>query len=224
MSFLLSDSLMCADLLHLGEQLPLLDEAMDWHHADVMDGHYCPNLTLSPDLVARVCENTRKPVDVHLMVEQPGQWLERFAQAGAKMLTVHAETINACAFRTIREIRRLGCQVGVAINPATPLEAIRCYADELDCLTLMTVDVGYAGQPLIPQVLEKLREAARWKRERGLRMILQVDGCCNRTTYARYRDAGAEMLVMGSGLFGLDCDLARAIALMRHAQREALEE
>lgn len=73
MSFLLSDSLMCADLLHLGEQLPLLDEAMDWHHADVMDGHYCPNLTLSPDLVARVCANTRKPVDVHLMVEQPGQ-------------------------------------------------------------------------------------------------------------------------------------------------------
>ena len=222
MSFLLSDSLMCADLLHLGDQLEVLDQAMDWHHADVMDGHFCPNLTLSPDLVAAVCAHTQKPVDVHLMVERPGDWLERFAQAGAAMLTVHAETIGANAFRTFREIRRLGCKVGVAIHPATPLETIRYYMDELDCLTLMTVDIGYAGQPMVPQVLDKLREVAQIKRERGLPMILQVDGCCNRSTYARYRDAGAEMLVMGSGLFGLDPDRRRALPLMRQAQQEAL--
>ncbi len=224
MALQLSDSLMCADLLHLGDHLRLLDQAMDWHHADVMDGHYCPNITLSPDVVQAVCAVTRKPVDVHLMVTEPARWLERFAQAGAAMLTVHAETINTAAFRIIREIRRLGCQVGVALNPATPLSAIQHYADEIDGLTLMSVDVGYAGQPMAPQVLEKIRQAAAWKRERGLRYWIQVDGCCNRGTYALYRDAGADMLVMGSGLFKLSPDLSQAITLMRQQMAEALAE
>ena len=131
------------------------------------------------------------------------------------MLTVHAETINASAFRTIRTIRSLGCKVGVALNPATPLDAIRHYIDEIDRLTLMTVDVGYAGQPLVPQVIGKVREAADFKREHGLQYEIQIDGCCNQTTYDRYRAAGAEMLVMGSGLFGLDKDLKKAIEKMK---------
>lgn len=222
MPFLLSDSLMCADPLCLGDQLRLLDEAMDAHHADVMDGHYCPNLTLSPDTIAAVCRTVHKPVDVHLMVTDPSCWLERFAKAGASILTVHAETISTSAFRTIREIRRLGCQVGIALNPATPLSFIQHYADEIDLLTLMTVDVGYAGQPLIPQVIDKIRQASMWKKDAHLPFRIQVDGCCNKKTYALYHDAGAEMLVMGSGLFGLDASLPRAIALMQQQQEEAL--
>lgn len=220
MKFLLSDSLMCADPLHLGDQLALLDRAMDWHHADVMDGHFCPNLTLSPDVVRAVCSTAQRPVEVHLMTMRPGDWLECFAQAGASMLTVHAETINNAAFRTIRQIRAFGCRVGVALNPATPLNAIQHYIDEIDRLTLMTVDVGYAGQPLVPQVIDKLREAAELKKKQTLHFEIQVDGCCNQKTYARYAEAGAEMLVMGSGLFGLDLDLKEAIRKMRLQQSE----
>lgn len=220
MDFLLSDSLMCADMLHIGEQLSVLESEMNAHHADVMDGHFAPNLTLSPDFVKAVCSYSKLPVDVHLMVTRPNDWLEVFAKAGADMLTVHAETINSCAFRTIRMIRQLGCKVGVALNPATPLSEVSQYIDEIDRLTLMTVDVGYAGQPLVPQVLRKVEEAARLKSTGHLRYIIQIDGCCNRNTYASYRNAGAEMLVMGSGLFGLDSDLKKAVDMMREQQRE----
>lgn len=222
MGFLLSDSLMCVDMLQIGRQLQVLDEWMDWHHADVMDGHFCPNLTLSPDIVKAICCVSKKPVEVHLMTERPDDWIERFAQAGASMISLHAETINTAAFRTIRRVREAGCQVGIVLNPATPLETIRYYRDEIDRLTLMTVDVGYAGQPLVPQTLEKIQKAAQMKKELGLHYEIQVDGCCNHTTYRSYAAAGAEMLVMGSGLFGLHPDIERAVQIMRAQQEQAL--
>lgn len=222
MDFMLSDSLMCLDMLHIGNQLAVLDDWMDWHHADVMDGHFCPNLTLSPDLVKAVCSVAKRPVEVHLMTERPGEWIERFAGAGAAMLSLHAETINAAAFRLMREVRAAGCRVGIVLNPATPLDSIRHYIDEIDRLTLMTVDVGYAGQPMVPQVVSKIREAAAFKRKSGLSYEIQVDGCCNEKTYRTYAEAGAEMLVMGSGLFGLDTDLEKALQIMRQQQRAAL--
>lgn len=222
MGFLLSDSLMCVDMLHIGRQLAVLDECMDWHHADVMDGHFCPNLTLSPDVVKAVCGAAKRPVEVHLMTERPGDWIGRFAEAGAAMIALHAETINTAAFRLMREIRAAGCQVGIVLNPATPFDTIRHYIDEVDRLTLMTVDVGYAGQPMVPQVVDKIREAAQFKQQQGLRYEIQVDGCCNKTTYRTYAEAGAEMLVMGSGLFGLDEDLANAVHIMRIQQQQAL--
>lgn len=222
MKFLLSDSLMCVDLLHIGRQLKALDTRMDWHHADVMDGHFCPNLTLSPDMVKAVCGASEKPVEVHLMTTRPEDWIHRFAQAGAAMLSLHAETINTAAFRLIHRVRELGCQVGIVLNPATPFDLIRHYIDEVDRLTLMTVDVGYAGQPMVPQVMDKIREAAAFKREQGLGYEIQIDGCCNKTTYRAYAQAGAEMLVMGSGLFGLSGDIVEALGLMDRQQEEAL--
>ncbi len=222
MPFLLSDSLMCMDPLHMGDQLGVLESVVDWHHADVMDGHFCPNLTLSPDTVRAVCRASRVPVEAHLMTERPGDWIDVFANAGARMISLHAETISASAFRLIRHIRELGCQVGVVLNPSTSLEAARYYLEEIDRLTLMAVDVGYAGQPMVPQVIGKIREAAEARAARGLRYEIQVDGCCNRASYRLYRDAGADALVMGSGLFGLDADLHKAVELMREQQREAL--
>lgn len=222
MKFMLSDSLMCVDLLHIGRQLKALDTRMDWHHADVMDGHFCPNLTLSPDMVKAVCSAADKPVEVHLMTTRPQDWIQRFAQAGAAMISMHAETINTAAFRLIHEVRAMGCQVGIVLNPATPFGFIRPYIDEVDRLTLMTVDVGYAGQPMVPQVMEKIREAAAFKREQGLGYEIQIDGCCNRNTYRAYAQAGAEMLVMGSGLFGLSADISEALGMMDRQQEEAL--
>lgn len=221
MAFLLSDSLMCVDLLQIGKQVEILEKYMDWHHADIMDGHYCPNITLSPDIVKAVCAMAKLPVEVHLMMERPAEWIDCFAQAGASMIALHAETINSAAFRLIRKIRSVGCKVGIVLNPATPLSNIRHYIDEVDRLTLMTVDVGYAGQPMVPQVVEKIREAARFKSENGLSYEIQIDGCCNKTTYRTYAQAGAEMLVMGSGLFGLDQDLDRAAAIMAQQQELA---
>ncbi len=222
--FLLSDSLMCVDMLHIGRQLKALDTRMDWHHADVMDGHFCPNLTLSPDMVKAVCSVSKKPVEVHLMTTRPQDWIGRFAEAGASMIAMHAETINTAAFRLIGQVRQAGCQVGIVLNPATPFEMIRHYIDEVDRLTLMTVDVGYAGQPMVPQVVEKIREAAAFKRERGLSYEIQIDGCCNKSTYRTYAQAGAEILVMGSGLFGLSEDLGEALTLMERQQQEALAD
>lgn len=223
MSFLLSDSLMCLDLLHAGDQLAILDKAMDWHHADVMDGHFCPNITLSPDMVAAVRSVTSRPIEAHLMVERPSDWIDKFAEIGVNMISLHAEVINNAAFRYMRHIRSLGCKIGVVLNPATPLDTIRHYIDEIDRLTLMTVDVGYAGQPMVPQVLDKIRQASDLKANKGFKFDIQIDGCCNRKTYKMYHDAGAEMLVMGSGLFGLDRNIEKALQIMRAQQSEALE-
>lgn len=223
MGFLLSDSLMCVDMLRIGQQVGILDKHMDWHHADVMDGHFCPNLTLSPDIVRAVCNVAERPVEVHLMVEQPANWIQTFAGMGVSMISLHAETINTAAFRLIREIRSAGCQVGVVLNPATPFDTVRHYIDEVDRLTLMTVDVGYAGQPMVPQVVGKIREAAQFKKDHCLNYEIQIDGCCNKTTYRTYAEAGAEMLVMGSGLFGLDPDLEKALEIMQVQQKQAME-
>lgn len=221
MAFLLSDSSMCVDLLRVGEQIPLLDEAMDWHHADVMDGHYCPNMALSPAWVKAFCSMAKKPVEVHLMVTRPSDWLEIFAKAGAKMIAVHAEVINANAFRTISQIRALGCKVGVVLNPATPFDYIKEYIDEIDRITIMAVDVGYSGQPMIPQTVKKIKEAADYKKAHGLSYEIQVDGCCGKSTYEIYGNAGADMFVMGSGLFGLDKDLSKAIEMMQQDLSDA---
>ena len=220
--FLLSDSLMCMDPLRVGEQLAVLDKYMDCHHADVMDGHFCPNLMLGTDFIKAVCCAARKPVDVHLMTERPQDWIEVFANAGAAMISIHAETIQRGAFRLFREIRERGCKVGLVLNPFTPFDAAQCVIDEIDRLTVMTVDPGYAGQPLIPQTVKKIRQAADFKRRTGARFEIQIDGCCNKNTYALYRGAGAEMLVMGSGLFGLSEDLETAVSMALEQQQEAI--
>ena len=156
------------------------------------------------------------------MVERPADWIDRFAEIGVDMISLHSEVINTAAFRFIRHIRNLGCKVGVVLSPATPLDTVRHYIDEVDRITLMTVDVGYAGQPFVPQVLDKIRQARDYKMANGLKYEIQIDGCCNHTTYRMYHEAGAEMLVMGSGLFGLDKDIGKAIQLMRAQQAEAL--
>jgi D-allulose-6-phosphate 3-epimerase len=224
MSFLLSDSLMCLDFLHAGEQLAVLDKAMDWHHADVMDGHFCPNITLSPDMVKAYRSVLKRPIEVHLMVDRPTDWIDRFGEIGVDMISLHSEVINNAAFRSIHHIKNLGCKVGIVLNPATPLEMIRYYVDEIDRITLMSVDVGYAGQQMVPQVLDKIRQARDLKAVKGLSYEIQVDGCCNRSTYRLYHEAGADMLVMGSGLFGLDNNIEKALQIMRFQQAEALAD
>ncbi len=206
-----SVSLMCMDLLDIKNQITILNQRADGYHIDIMDGHFCGNITLSPDFAGACAKIATLPMDAHLMTTEPDNWLEPLARAGVTTISPHAETINTHAFRTINRIRELGCKVGVVLNPATPLSYIRHYLDSLDMLTIMTVDVGYSGQPFIPQMLDKIEEAAQWKAAHGSSYTIQVDGCCNRTTFRQLNDAGAEMYVMGNtGLFRLAPQLSAA--------------
>lgn len=206
-----SVSLMCMDFLDMKNQLEVLNKRASGYHIDIMDGHYCKNITLSPDFM-RACSRAAKlPMDVHLMTTNPGDWLEPVAKAGASVISPHAETINTDAYRTINKIRELGCGVGVTLNPATPLDYIRHYIHLVDVLTIMTVDVGYAGQPFITEMLEKISEARRLKEEKGYHYKIMIDGSCNAKTFKRLYEAGAEVFILGtSGLFNLDPDLNTA--------------
>lgn len=204
-------SLMCMDLLNIKEQLQILNTRADMFHVDIMDGHYVKNITLSPDFCKAVCPVCRIPLDCHLMVTAPEDFIEPLAQAGAGYICPHAETINADAFRIMGKIRSLGCRAGVVINPATPVSYIQYYIHLLDKVTVMTVDPGFAGQPFIREMLDKIRELKKRKEEKGYRYLIEVDGACNETTFKDLAEAGAEVFIVGtSGLFSLDRDLAKA--------------
>lgn len=206
-----SPSLMCMDLMDIKHQLEVLNTRADFYHVDIMDGHFVPNITLSPDFVKAVSKVAALPLDCHLMVTNPGDYIDPLAQAGAGYICPHAETINSDAFRIINRIKAAGCKVGVVLNPATPLSCIHYYMHHLDKITIMSVDPGFAGQPYIPEMLEKIREAKRLKEENGYKYIIEIDGSCNERTYKELYEAGVESFIVGtSGLFHLDAQLEKA--------------
>lgn len=220
-----SVSLMCLDFMDAGTQIDILNARADAFHMDIMDGHFAPNLTLSPDFVGATGRRARLPMEVHLMTETPNQWIEQLAKADAKTLSVHAETITRDTFRTLNRIRDLGCDVGLVLNPGTPLGQVGDYLSRVDLLTLMTVDVGFANQPFIPEVLDKIRDAVRRREAEGFGYAIQIDGSCNGHTFGPLREAGADVFVLGnSGFFGLDPDLPTAwdkmVASYEHATGE----
>lgn len=209
-------SLMCMDFLKIREQLEILNELADYYHVDIMDGHFCKNITLSPDMIRTFAEIVKKPMDVHLMTTTPTDWIEEVAKAGATYISPHAETINTDAFRVLNMIESLGCKPGVVLNPATSLSEIKHYLNRIEMLTIMTVDVGFAGQPFIPEMLDKITEAKRLKEECGYKYKIQIDGSCNQRTYKSLYDAGGEVFIVGgSGLFGLSEDLREAYKEMQ---------
>ena len=207
-----SPSLMCMDFLKMEEQFNILNDKVDMYHIDIMDGHFCKNITLSPDLVKTFSKVAKKPMDVHLMTTNPTDWIEKVAEAGAEYISPHAETINGDAFRVMNMIKSLGCKTGVVLN-------------RIDLLTIMTVDVGFAGQPFIEEMLDKIKEAKELKEKYGYTYKIQIDGSCNPKTYKRMYDAGAEVLIVGSsGLFGLNEDLNKACDQMFEDFNRAIAE
>ena len=206
-----SPSLMCMDLLNMKEQVEILNERADFYHVDIMDGHFVKNITLSPFFVSTLKRVSKLPIDVHLMTEYPDDYIEELAKAGADYICPHAETINKDAFRIINKIKGFGCKAGIVLNPATPIEWIKYYIHLLDKITVMTVDPGFAGQPFIPEMLDKIKELKELKEKNGYSYLIEVDGSCNERTFDILTEAGAEVLIVGSsGLFNLDSDLPKA--------------
>jgi ribulose-phosphate 3-epimerase len=198
---LIAPSILSADFARLGEELRAVEAAgADWIHVDVMDGHFVPNLTFGPMVVKALRPCTALPIDVHLMVAPVDPWIAPFAQAGADILTVHPEA-GPHLHRTVQLIRGLGKRAGVALNPATPPEAIDYVLGEIDLILVMSVNPGFGGQTFIGAQLDKIRALRRRIDASGRSIHLQVDGGINPETARAAAAAGADVLVAGSAVF-----------------------
>ena len=210
----ISPSILSADFARLGEEVRAVEKAgADYIHVDVMDGHFVSNLTIGPSVVKAVRRCTALPLDVHLMVERPDDFLSEFAEAGADILTVHVEAV-VHLHRTLSEIRKLGMRAGVSLNPSTPVCLLEPALDYADLILVMSVNPGFGGQELIPEVLPKIKELRRLLGQKGRRAELEVDGGIKVDNVGVAAGAGADVFVSGSGIFGTP-DYAQTIAAMR---------
>lgn len=213
MNHLVAPSVLAADFLHLGRDMEMLEKsATDWIHFDVMDGRFVPNISFGFPVLQAVKRVTTKPLDVHLMIEQPEQYLESFKNAGADRLTIHAEAVRHLD-RTLNEIRRMGMAPGIALNPATPWESVRHVLPLIDTLLIMTVNPGFGGQSFITYTLDKIRTLRAWMDSKGLDVHIQVDGGIDLKTKALVLEAGADVLVSGSAVFSSKDPMAYIAAL-----------
>ncbi len=199
---LIAPSILSADFARLGEEIEAVTSAgAHWIHIDVMDGHFVPNITFGPIAVEAAKRSTNLPLDVHLMIENPDQYIPDFAKAGADYIAVQAE---ACVHlhRTVQLIRENGAKPGVAINPGTPLSAIEWVLEDLAFVLIMSVNPGFGGQAFIENSLDKIRMLRGMLENKGLSTLIQVDGGVNGKTIERISDAGADVFVAGSAIFG----------------------
>jgi ribulose-phosphate 3-epimerase len=208
----ISPSILTADFARLADELGRIADA-DWAHVDVMDNHFVPNLTLGLPVVESLVKASPVPIDTHLMIEQPDRWAPEYAEAGARNVTFHLEAAQG-PVRLAREIRRLGARAGVALRPATPFEPIADLLGEFDMILVMTVEPGFGGQKFLEACLPKVRRAREAVSRSGLDVWVQVDGGVSAETIARCAEAGADVFVAGSAVYGAD-DAAAEIARLR---------
>ncbi|MEH7234816.1 ribulose-phosphate 3-epimerase [Bacillus sp. JJ1562] len=210
----IAPSILSADFAKLGADIKDVENGgADYIHVDVMDGHFVPNITIGPLIVEAIRPITKLPLDVHLMIENPDQFIPTFAQAGADILTVHVE---ACPHlhRTIQLIKSHGVKAGVVLNPATPVDTIKHVIEDIDLVLLMTVNPGFGGQKFIHSVLPKIEEVAGMVKEKNLNVEIEVDGGVNEETAKLCVRAGANVLVAGSAIYNQE-DRKTAIEKIR---------
>jgi ribulose-phosphate 3-epimerase len=210
----IAPSILSADFSKLGEEIIAVEKGgADYIHVDVMDGHFVPNITIGPLIVEAIRPITKLPLDVHLMIENPDQYIEAFAKAGADFITVHVE---ACRHlhRTIQNIKSFGIKAGVVLNPATPVESIQHIIGDIDMVLLMSVNPGFGGQKFIPEVLPKIRKVKEMAEQKGLDIEIEIDGGVNSETAKLCMEAGANVLVAGSAIYNEE-DYAMAISQIR---------
>jgi ribulose-phosphate 3-epimerase len=212
--YIIAPSLLSADMAVFAEELCRLEQGgADWAHVDVMDGRFVPNITIGIPVVRALRKRTKMPLDVHLMIVEPEHYVDDFVDAGADWLTIHAE---ACVhlYRTLVSIKKAGAKAGVALNPATPIEAIEHVLDVVDMVLVMTVEPGFGGQRFIASMLPKIEKLADRVVQRQLPVDIQVDGGIQEGSIGQAAQAGANVFVSGSGVFKFE-DLAVGIRTLR---------
>jgi len=210
----IAPSILSADILHLEDEIRAIEKAgPDWLHVDIMDGHFVPNLTYGPKLVKALKKATKLPLDVHLMLDNPLSFIEKFADAGADNITVHAE-VSAPLPQLFELVKKHDIMFGVSVKPDSSLEMVSDIWENIDILLIMTVYPGFGGQTFIESVVPKIAEAARIKHENGFKFEIEVDGGLNAETVKTAAAKGATIIVAGEYIFGSD-DYGRAVRSLR---------
>ncbi len=206
-----SPSLMTMDLYKFNEQISFLNDKVDSYHVDIMDGHYVPNLTLSPWFIEELRNVTDLPISAHLMVTDPAFWVQELIDIKTEYICIHAEVLDGLAFRLIDQIHDAGLKAGVVLNPETSIEAIYSYIHLVDKVTIMTVDPGFAGQRFIDETLNKIVDLRELREEYNYNYLIEMDGSSNRKTFKKIHEANPDIYIVGrSGLFGLKADIEKS--------------
>jgi ribulose-phosphate 3-epimerase len=217
-------SILAADFSRLGEELKAVEEAgVDWIHVDVMDGHFVPNLTIGPLVVKGVKKLTSLPLDTHLMIEAPQRFAQAFAEAGSDWITIHAEVCPNLR-RMVRGLRRLNVRPGVVLNPFTPLKVLYPVLEEIDLVLLMSVRPGFGGQSFIPSVLRKIERLRKIVDQEGYGVKIEVDGGIKIGNIAEVARAGADILVLGTGIFGTENYKGTVVRLRQEIENGLAQE
>lgn len=210
-----SPSLMTMDLDKFKEQITFLNDQVDSYHIDIMDGHYVPNITLSPWFIEEVRKISSLPMSAHLMVKDASFWVQQLVDLKCEWICMHAEVLDGVAFRLIDQIQDAGLKAGIVLNPETPIEVIFPYIERLDKITIMTVDPGFAGQRFIDSTLDKIVALRELRKEKNYNYVIEMDGSSNRSSFKQIDAAGPDIYIVGrSGLFGLDASIEKSWEIM----------